>query len=480
MHKAWGACIACLAASFLSPAAAAASGDGACMTVPGVPAVPGSARKISDFGARADDAEDDTAQIQAALDSLAPGEWLVFDKPGRYLIGKRLSIRRPNVTVYGAGATIHATNPSDQAIMIQADGVRLYRLTKTAVTTSRQSTPWSAGIAVYLDVGGKRTPVKNVVIQGNTITNAGPDDSPEANGAASAGIILFKAYNFLVAENTVKRSLADGIHITSGSRDGRVLANKVRESGDDMLAVVSYVGGKAAESSGERAAEDWATRQDAGINKNIVLANNDLQGQYWGRGISLLGVDGATVKGNTVAHSPMAAGILVARESSYLTFGVNNALIEGNTLREIQTSEPSYNRGGKWKSLSLTGHGAIELQNMLFKDEAAIAVLRQDLAVRNVLVRNNTIDKARGAGVRVGAATGIAAGERLPVRGSIESVGLDRNTMTAVGSGLAITAEGVQAGSLWCSGNKRDGQAATSNLCQGAAAPSVKGAACEP
>lgn len=39
----------------------------------------------------------------------------------------------------------------------------------------------------------------------------------------------------------VRRSLSDGIHVTQGSRNGRIINNQVLETGDDMIAIVSYM-----------------------------------------------------------------------------------------------------------------------------------------------------------------------------------------------------------------------------------------------
>ena len=72
-----------------------------------------------------------------------------------------------------------------------------------------------------------------------------------------------RATGFLVAENTVSRSLSDGIHVTSGSSYGRVLKNTVKETGDDMIAVVSYVGG--ADTKGPVAACSASVRNSSGV-----------------------------------------------------------------------------------------------------------------------------------------------------------------------------------------------------------------------
>ena len=68
------------------------------------------------------------------------------------------------------------------------------------------------------------------MIRGNRVVESGDPGTPLANSSASAAIFVYRATNFLVAENTVSRSLSDGIHMTSGSSYGRVLNNTVKRN----------------------------------------------------------------------------------------------------------------------------------------------------------------------------------------------------------------------------------------------------------
>lgn len=435
------------------------------------------------FGATPDDAKDDTAAIQAAIDSLRSGQWLVFPK-GRYLIDKSIKLRVAGVTLYGAGATIHATNPEDQGILISASGTRLYLFTKTAVTTSRKTAPWHAGIAIY---GERGAPVSDVVVQGNRIVNAGAPGTPEANSASSAGIIVVRGRRFLIAGNTVRRSLADGIHVTSASRDGRVVGNTVEEVGDDMVAVVSYAaGGNAALGSASRIADNFTERRDASLNQNILIVDNNLSGQYWGRGITVAGAEGVTIRRNRVYNNPHAAGILLSREGSYQTFGVRNVLVDSNTIEQIQTLRPTYSVGTK-ATAKTTGHGAIEIYGSLFSDEADDSVLKSAFTVRDILLTNNKVSDVGAPGVRIGVqlsgssstvnpTTGLTV-TRQREPGVLCNIGIEKTAMSRIHSSAPfyVVQAGVQGG-VWCSGNTRDGAAINSAACTLSARPVVKGA----
>ncbi|WP_342744643.1 right-handed parallel beta-helix repeat-containing protein [Paraburkholderia ribeironis] len=138
-------------------------------------------------------------------------------------------------------------------------------------------------------------------------------------GGASGGIFVFGGTNIAIAGNKVKATLADGIHITHGSQNVLVQGNTVTGNGDDMIAVVSYQG-------------------DRVLSRNVLVTGNALSGNYWGRGISVVGGADVTITGNTVQGVQRAAGVLVAQEDSWTTYGATNVLITNNVISDIQNS----------------------------------------------------------------------------------------------------------------------------------------------
>lgn len=460
-----------------------------CSIVPPIPPVPAGAKRVTNFGAVPDDDIDDTAAIQQALDKLQPGDWLVFPA-GRYLIGKSINLRVPGTTLYGAGATIHGTNLLDQAIRLQADDTRIYSFTKTAVTSTRKGAPWQAGIAVSAENPDRtKKLIRNVVIQGNRIINAGAPGTPEANSASSAGIILLRTHGFLIADNTVVRSLSDGIHLTAGSRDGRVIGNTVRETGDDMIAVVSYAsGGVSALNSAERTLNNWDVKKSERLNRNIVISGNTVSGQYWGRGITVVGGEGITVSGNKVSNTAHGAGIMITREAGYQTYGSRNVRVEANTVEQVQTMAPPYDANNKWDPSLRTRQGGIEINSIVYEDEAANPQLLAEFAVRDVLLRNNTVSDVAAPGLRVGAPvrsrksaidpqTGATV-TRIMQPGVVENIAIERTALNRVKHSmpLYIVPSGVTAGTVWCAANTLGGAAIGSEACSATVKPIVTGA----
>lgn len=445
-----------------------------CEAAPTVPALPASTINVQSFGAIPNDGIDDTDAIQRALNSLQPGQWLVFPA-GQYEHNRALHLRVADVTLWGKGATLNATNPADQALMLKADRDRVFGFTMTATTDYRRTEAWAARLVIY----GGEVPagyVSGSVLQDNKILPAVTvTGTPRSNSSSSAGILVYAGRDFTVAGNTVTRSLADGIHMTGGSRNGRVLNNTVSETGDDMIAMVTYM--PTTWRTSALANSTWIANYLSTANvKQVLVANNTVSGQYWGRGISVVGGDSITIKNNAVSNTTYAAGIMVAREEGYNTTGVNNVVVTGNTVSHVQTTSPVYVPSGtNFTALNSTlssgvtsGHGGIEVHSASLVGDVADVRLRPALTVTNVRIDKNTITDTRKDGIRVGT---------YSYANTIAGITLSDNQLTSVGL-LAVTGQFLE-GSLPdvnCSGNTLTGSAVSSSICTAPTAPTVTGA----
>lgn len=450
-----------------------------------MPAKPADAVDVRKFGAIPDDGRDDGAAIQTALDSLQPGQWLVFPA-GTYDHDRRLVVRTSNAVLWSEGAALHATNPLDQAVMLAADGASIYQFTLTAVTGSRLHAPWQSRIAVF-DRVDRATHLRGNVIRGNRIIAAGAAGTATVNSASSAGIFIFRADGFLVAGNEVRRSLADGIHVTAGSRNGRVLGNTVRETGDDMIAVVSYLkSGNWQTETAKSLASTYADQRELQLVSNVLVAANDVEGQYWGRGISVVGGSAITIRDNRIARTTQAAGVLLAREAGYLTWGVSNVLVQGNTISQVQTTAPSYVPAGWSSTVTRTGHAGIEIHAFAFDDERQYLALMSSLAVEDVRVERNTVADTAANGVRIGEGSGVSStltatkpdGSSISRTFSGSAVGrvsLSALALSATGAkALAIKNRPTQTYNVHCEGLTDQGAPLTDAACSGVA-PRVTG-----
>lgn len=456
--------------------ASAEQADG-CGGALSLPAAPADVLNVRDLGAAGDGVSDDTSALQAALDALRPGQWLVFP-PGVYRHAASLRVTQADVVIDGRGATLHAVNAEDQALLIQASGVRLQGFVMTAVTTSRLATARQSRIAVWRDEPGL-APLERIEIIDNRIVESGEAGTPLANSASSAGIFVHNAFDFLIAGNTVRRSLADGIHITGGSRRGQVVFNTIRETGDDMISVVSYMNEVDPAASPAQTAAAFSSLRDANLVQDILIAGNDVSGQYWGRGITVVGGEQISVLRNTIDATTHGAAVYLAREQGYGSFGVRNVQVEGNVITRVQTTRPAYIPAG---SPTLTsGHGAIELVSHQYDDEAAQPLLQSELVVRGVRILGNRIEQSATAAARIAygfleADADIVEGVARPYRGAqVTDIAFEANTMAAVAENLVVLNVSDPALVLTCSGNTVDGSSYQNPAC-GSAVINVTGA----
>lgn len=366
--------------------------------LPPLPTVPANALRITDFGAIPNDDKDDRRAIEAALRALKPGGFLVVP-PGRFLHDRGIDVTVPNATLIGEpGAVLHATNPEHQALSLKADGASLYRLTLTAVTRARLSTGEAARIAIFSPNAGKQ-PLRGNVVRGNVLAVADSRDPVLSNSASSAGILVFGASDFLIADNSITRSLSDGIHVTEGSRRGLVVRNRVRQTGDDMIAVVSYCDLSANNIATPAA---LARMLEENLVTDVIVAHNDVADQFWGRGLSVVGGERITIEHNKVRRTPYAAGILVAREDGFKTCGAHDILVRNNVVNEVQTAKPSYEPAAYQANRTLTGHAAIEIHALVTPAERSDARIAKVIDVGPVSVTGNTVGDVRYDGLRAG------------------------------------------------------------------------------
>lgn len=343
-------------------------------------------RAVSDVTvAPAPDGRDQASLLQSAIDGIQPGQRLVL-LPGTYVVGSALMVRNAGVVISGYGATLVATDPASQAIEMLGNDGTLVGLALRGAAQTRLETPESTKVAVT----GTGNQVLDVVI----------------DGGASVGIFVSSASNVALVGNTVRTTLADGIHITGGSRNVLVQENRVEATGDDMIGIVSY-------------------GRDPAPNADIVVRNNTLLNNTWGRGVSIVGGANVTIMANTVQGVQKAAGVMVAQEDSYRTMDASNVLISGNVISDIQDA-------------------AIPANDRPPTQHAAIDINTGSGSVTTVQAVGNTIARTTFGGFRA--------------VGNVCQIAVDDNSFAAVGWGaLGILARNCAASQLVCARNTVDG-----------------------
>jgi hypothetical protein len=178
----------------------------------------------------------------------------------------------------------------------------------------------------------------------------------------------------------------------------------------------------------------------------VLIEDNDVAGNYWGRGIALVGGKDITIRRNKIAYTTVAAGILVTGESSWNTSNVHNVLVEDNDIAHVQTTDAQYNPiNAKGK----TGQGAIDIDG------------QSTLTVTDVIARNNRIQDSRIA---------------IFLRGNSCQIGMQGNVMNQIGVDAIRVDSPIVEGCSWsCVSNQRDGQPTSNVKCDGVM-PTVTGA----
>ena len=279
----------------------------------------------------------DAAIRRAVAAAKAAGKALYFPA-GTYDYTGFLILDGVSASGDGDSTLLRASDPNNSAIILRGSNVSLRSLKITAPTAaSRVGSGNAAG--VYVDRASGFA-VENVTVA----------------KVQNIGILVFNSANGVIASNFVTGSLADAIHLTNGTHNVVVKGNRVRDVGDDMIAVVSYLGDPQC--------------------ADITIVDNDVRGQWWGRGISVVGGRNVTVERNSIADTA-GAGVLVNSDGSFGTFGTSGVRILGNTI------SGTANHGN-------IRHGGIHIEGW------------PGQPVLGTIVSGNTITDARYRGIVVG------------------------------------------------------------------------------
>ncbi|ACI99952.1 glycosyl hydrolase family 28-related protein [Rhodospirillum centenum] len=307
---------------------------------------------ITDFGARGDGRTDNKVAIQKALDHAKTTGKTVYVPEGTFLHKGMLHADGVDLVGAGAKSVLKAVGASssfdDQTVRLSGSGGSIRNLTLDSDATSRGYTGDSTKIWV--------TGARDWVIDHVTINNS-----------FGAGILVgYGASDGRISNNTVRSTNADSIHISQASHDIVVSGNRVSGGGDDGIAVVSYM------------------RNGAPV-RDITITGNTVTDNLWGRNISVVGGEDVTIRDNHVEGNKAGrAGIYLASEPAYDTFGVRNVTVEKNHVENV----------GGWN----TGQGAITLfsgTGRMLEDIVIRGNGIVDAVKDGILLRGRAIDDVR-------------------------------------------------------------------------------------
>jgi hypothetical protein len=171
-----------------------------------------------------------------------------------------------------------------------------------------------------------------------------------------------------------------------------------------------------------------------------------------------------------------------------MTFGDHNILVRGNSLSQIETLPPSFNR--RATNPPPTSHGAFELGSTELSDEVNNPILQDAFSITNVAIIDNTLQLADYAAIRMGVGTsGSFAGANAAgsfamlasSAGPVRQILVAGNVLNDVhASSVVEVHSGLQSTAIACTNNTLNGTAWVSQCATSipavAVAPTVTGA----
>lgn len=338
------------------------------------------------FGAVGDGVTDNQLAITNAIASAKSQSKALYVPPGVFRHSGTLNLDGISLFGHGYPSVLVASTPASSMIRLTGTGKSIKTLRVACPSaSSRLGSTASTTINVF---GATNFEIRDSYIEKSASVGIMVNATPSSSGT--------------IANNWVHDTFADGIHLTNGANNITVSGNRVRNPGDDMIAVISKVG--------------------EGQCSNITIVNNDGRGQPTaGRGITSAGSNNVTIQ-NNVIHNSLNAGILVTSNSSYDHQAGTGAQVLDNTLVNCGVNE-----GG--------GHPIIYVSG------------REGFLITNTLVDGNTINGVGSAaskdGIRVNGHTqGVTLSNNhlsnvtrygVALEEQVKNITVSGNTMTNIG-----------------------------------------------
>ena len=325
---------------------------------------------LTDYGGKCDGITDNNSAILNGLaDARAKGVPLVIPA-GQCNFSDIIRLCGAKITGQGPTCVLYATRWDRASIFMSGAAPSVTNVKLTGAPAPGRQSAWdSTKVTIF--------GATDFVIEGVTIEGA-PAASIQTAQRPTRGRI---------ANNIIRNSLADSIHMTDGATFITVEGNRVENSGDDGIAIVSY-------------AHNPVRVSDITVRNNVVLNNRH------GRNISVVGGADVTYHNNYMEGNSSYACLYIVREGNvdWQTWAVDRVTATRNTLKSCGSTS--------------TGHAAV----MIYSDGT--------YPVNDVLLQYNDIIQDNRAGIRF--------------FGLLSNIRLDQNRYTGsgvptVGSSSAVT-----------------------------------------
>jgi polygalacturonase len=332
---------------------------------------------VLDFGSAGDGVMDDTATIQAALDSGAGRS--VYFPPGTYAFSTIYP--KSGSLLYGLrGATVLAPIGNNSVNMARV------RLDSVDGVTLRDFTIGETAVVGRSGVHGCISGIDSTAILVQNV---------EVTASSATGMHFIHCKDVVVDGCHIHHTKADGIHFQRGSTDCRVSNSLIEHVDDDSIGFVSH------------------GFDTYGYARNLTVTNCVLGRQtpgMPGSGVALIGILGATISNNIITDTALS-GI---RVTEFFGSGEGDA-IGGNIAITGNTILNSGLYSGSVSGVVTDGVSVFNQRNVLISGNLIDKTTHDGISICqsgiNVTVSDNVITRAAGRGIMV--ASMVRAGNYL-------------------------------------------------------------------
>lgn len=264
------------------------------------------ARTLASLGVDRFSDRDQWARLKRAFEAAHDGGFdLLGDPDAYYRHDGPLSL--DGVSFDGRGCTLGALSEARQVLRCIGRNFRIANLRLLGAARARTSDDWDDGLWVG-DEGHQAT---DFVVENVTVDAVAP-----GRGVAAAGFMFNNAHRGRIVRPVVRRSFADGIHVTNGSSNLLFERPLSEDTGDDGFAVVSYV---------RQRQICHHIRAIDGVSRNSAA-----------RGFTVVGGTDIVYE-RPVIERASAAGLYLYGEGAFDTFGVARCRVTAPVMRGCVT-----------------------------------------------------------------------------------------------------------------------------------------------
>ncbi|WP_232547780.1 right-handed parallel beta-helix repeat-containing protein [Propioniciclava soli] len=247
-----------------------------------------------DHGAVGDGRADDTPALQESFDRVPEHGTVCLREGATYLHSDVLEVRVAGTVLTGGGALV-ATDPERSSVQVRADGVTV------------------SGVVFRTEAPRRLTDLPHMKLALLDVTDATVEHTT-IEGSAAAGIYVGGTARFVIRDVSIANSRADGLYMTDGSRDGSVTGVAVTNSGDDGISVVTY--------------------RDQPLVENVTVTAASVDGQRWGRGMTVVGGRDIVFRDVTIRRSAGAALYFASEGPPNDTRGTSHVVVDGAVIEQ--------------------------------------------------------------------------------------------------------------------------------------------------